>query len=66
MVKVRKADGNISKTVVWNSLLATLSAAVPLIPQLAGVIPAEWYPWILVAVTLSNVFLRQITSQAMG
>ena len=66
MVAIRKVDGTISKTIVWNSLVLTLSAAVPLIPQLAPVINPEWYPWILVGVSLVNVFLRQITSQQMA
>lgn len=66
MVALRKTDGTLSKTVIFNALVGTLSAAVPLIPTLITVIPPALYPWILVGVTLVNVFLRQITSQPLA
>ena len=52
------------KTVVFS----VLAAVVPLmeLTEFKGLVPAEYLPYYVLAITLGNVYLRSITTSAIG
>tara|TARA_R110000772_G_scaffold165027_2_gene276370 strand:+ start:263 stop:451 length:189 start_codon:yes stop_codon:yes gene_type:complete len=52
------------KTVVFN----VLAAVVPLmeLTEFKGLVPVEYLPYYVLAITLGNVYLRSITTSAIG
>lgn len=50
---------------VW---LGVLSAAIPILDQMGvvKVIPDEWLPWYTIGVSLGMIWLRYVTTTAIG
>lgn len=65
--RMRKADGTLSKTMVWNAVVITLTSvfgvAVAFLPELHDIVPPEAYVLIAILVKGVDTALRQITTQ---
>ena len=59
-----------SLTIWFNTVFGSLMAMIPLameqLPVLKEYLPANWYMWALLALTVGNVVIRARTSTAIG
>ena len=69
MIKMKKADGTVSKTMAWNTVIVIVTAlfgvAVVMLPDIEQIVPAELYVIIALLIKGIDVGLRQITTQPM-
>ena len=69
MIKMRKADGKLSRSMLWNTvvMIATgvFGVAVATLPEIAAIIKPELYVLVALIVKGIDVGLRQITSEPM-
>ena len=54
-----------SKTLWFNSAVAMLMTAEQNLEAVQDVIPASWYAWILLGVTVVNAGLRVVTTKSL-
>ena len=65
MVGFTKADGRISKTMIFNALAAMSGTLVLVLPEVRDTIPPWLYALIWIAGSIINAALRQITVEPM-
>lgn len=66
MVALRKADGTLSKTMLWNSIVmaatAVFGVGVTLLPEIHTLLTPTQYVLVALIVKAVDIFLRQITT----
>ena len=69
MIKMRKEDGRLSRTMIWNGVVIAATSlfgiAVTLLPAIEAVVAPPVFIGVALLIKAVDVYLRQITSEPM-
>ena len=69
MIKMRKEDGKLSKTMLWNTAVvigtSIFGVAVTLLPAIEAIVAPPVFIGVALLIKAVDIYLRQITSEPM-
>ena len=69
MIKMRKADGKLSRSMLWNSAVmigtSIFGVAVTLLPAIETIVAPPVFIGVALLIKAVDIYLRQITSEPM-